>query len=124
MEQNYLNIIKKYKYGKRNPDTWKEGHFDANKRPLFIGIAGGSASGKSTLAKELNKSFHDNASVVNLDSFYKNLSQNERELSLKYEYNFDSPQAVDLDLAYEKILSLLQYKDVEIPIYSIITNKM
>ena len=38
-------------------------------------------------------------------------------------YNFDSPNALDFDLAYEKINGLLRYEDVEIPIYDFATHK-
>ena len=38
-------------------------------------------------------------------------------------YNFDSPNALDFDLAYEKILALLRYEDVKIPIYDFATHK-
>ena len=32
-------------------------------------------------------------------------------------YDFDSPNALDFDLAYEKIKELLQYKNVDVPVY-------
>lgn len=38
-------------------------------------------------------------------------------------YNFDSPNALDFDLAYEKIKGLLRYEDVEIPVYDFATHK-
>ena len=38
-------------------------------------------------------------------------------------YNFDSPNALDFDLAYEKILSLLRYEDVSIPIYDFAAHR-
>ena len=38
-------------------------------------------------------------------------------------YNFDSPLALDFDLAYEKVKELLEYKDVKIPIYDFALHK-
>ena len=38
-------------------------------------------------------------------------------------YNFDSPNALDFDLAYEKIKGLLRYEDVEVPVYDFATHK-
>jgi uridine kinase len=37
-------------------------------------------------------------------------------------YNFDSPNALDFELAFEKIQGLLRYEDVEIPIYDFATH--
>ena len=39
------------------------------------------------------------------------------------DYNFDSPNALDFDLAYEKIKGLLRYEDVQVPIYDFATHK-
>ena len=47
----------------------------AKKERLFIGVTGGSASGKTTLAKRLEERFADESiTIVSLDSFYKGLS--------------------------------------------------
>jgi uridine kinase len=39
------------------------------------------------------------------------------------DYNFDSPNALDFDLAYEKIQQLLNYENVDIPIYDFAAHK-
>lgn len=59
--------------------------------------------------------------IVEFDAFYKGLSEEQHEHAA--DYNFDSPNALDFDLAYEKILQLLKYQDVEIPIYDFVTHK-
>lgn len=38
-------------------------------------------------------------------------------------YNFDSPNALDFDLAYEKINQLLKYEDIKVPVYDFALNK-
>ena len=47
----------------------------------------------------------------------------EEEHANASDYNFDSPNALDFDLAYEKVKELLEYKDVEIPIYDFAEHK-
>ena len=58
---------------------------------------------------------------MTFDSFYKGLSDEQHENAANY--NFDSPQALDFDLAYEKICELLEYKDIETPVYDFATHK-
>ena len=58
---------------------------------------------------------------MTFDSFYKGLSEEEHNDAANY--NFDSPNALDFDLAYEKIQGLLRYEDVNIPVYDFATHK-
>jgi len=58
--------------------------------------------------------------LISFDSFYKGLSPEDHENAANY--NFDSPNALDFDLALEKIKDLLQYKDVELPIYDFVSH--
>ena len=43
-------------------------------RPLFIGVTGGTASGKTSLCKRIGTRFGGNVAIISLDSFYKGLS--------------------------------------------------
>jgi dephospho-CoA kinase len=43
-------------------------------KPLFIGVTGGTASGKTSLCKRIGERFEGNIALVSLDSFYKGLS--------------------------------------------------
>lgn len=43
-------------------------------KPLFIGVTGGTASGKTSLCKRIGERFESNIAIVSLDSFYKGLS--------------------------------------------------
>ncbi|XP_058112871.1 uridine kinase-like protein 3 isoform X4 [Magnolia sinica] len=68
-----------------------------HKQPFVIGVAGGAASGKTTVCDMIIEQLHDQRVVlVNQDSFYHNLS--EEELMRVHEYNFDHPDA-DVRLA-------------------------
>ncbi|TXG68028.1 hypothetical protein EZV62_009303 [Acer yangbiense] len=60
------------------------------KQPFVIGVAGGAASGKTTVCDMIIQQLHDQRVVlVNQDSFYHNLT--EEELARVHEYNFDHP---------------------------------
>jgi len=87
--------------------------------PVLVGVAGGSASGKTTLCNRIisELSFR-NCSVLSLDSFYKGGIPPEKVAS----YNFDHPDSLDFDLCYEVLKKLVQKKDAEIPVYSFVTH--
>ena len=76
-------------------------------KPLFIGVSGGTASGKTSVCEIIKEEFGQKCCLVAFDSFYKGLSEEDHKDAANY--NFDSPNALDFDLAYEKILNLLQY---------------
>ena len=83
---------------------------------ILIGIAGGTGSGKTSIANYLLKQFgNDELIVIEQDSYYKdnsNLSMDERN-----QQNFDHPEAIDIQLFNKQMESLLGGKPVEIPIY-------
>ena len=93
------------------------------KEALVIGICGGSASGKTTVAKkiieELNVPW---VSLLSMDSFYKVLTKEESELAYRSEYNFDHPDAFDFDLIFKTLKNLKVGKKVNIPIYNFATH--
>jgi uridine kinase len=43
-------------------------------KPLFIGVTGGTASGKTSLCKRIGERFDTDIALISLDSFYKGLS--------------------------------------------------
>jgi uridine kinase len=75
--------------------------------PLLVGVAGGSASGKSSLCeniiKELKNEHNSSFTVISLDSYYKSLAN----IEMAKDYNFDHPDALDWDMAYDNIQTLL-----------------
>lgn len=83
---------------------------------ILIGIAGGTGSGKTSIANYLLKQFgNDKLIVIEQDSYYKdnsNLSMDERN-----QQNFDHPEAIDIELFNKQMESLLGGKPVKIPIY-------
>lgn len=85
-------------------------------RPIFIGIAGGTASGKSSIANILKNDFKDNSvTIIKEDDYYKdqsNLTYEER-----CETNYDHPLAFDFDLMFSQLKDLLNCKAISKPTY-------
>ncbi|MBU0904941.1 MAG: uridine kinase [Planococcaceae bacterium] len=87
-----------------------------HKRPVVIGIAGGSGSGKTSVTNAIYEVYKEHAVVViEQDYYYKNQSHLEMEERLKT--NYDHPLAFDTDLLIEHIHQLLNRQAIEKPIY-------
>ena len=86
----------------------------------IIGIAGGTASGKTTVVREIVNSLPQGAvAVIPQDSYYKDSSHvpvDERQF-----INFDHPDAFDWELLIEQIAMLRNGKSIEQPTYSYLT---
>jgi uridine kinase len=86
------------------------------KRPILIGIAGGTGSGKSTVAREIFSKFPDNCiAMIEQDSYYKDQSHLSSEDRTKT--NYDHPEAFDTALLVSHLKSLLEGETVEKPMY-------
>ncbi|KAK2169705.1 hypothetical protein NP493_1177g00003 [Ridgeia piscesae] len=94
------------------------------REPFVIGISGGSASGKTTVAKRIIETLNVQwVSLLSMDSFYKVLSEKDHELAANAEYNFDHPDAFDFDLLRITLQRLKEGKNVEVPIYNFATHR-
>lgn len=89
----------------------------AKQKPLVIGIAGGSGSGKTTVSKEISKRLPaDRVLILTEDAYYNDnstLSMDERK-----KINYDHPNAYDTDLLIEQLQDLLDGKAIELPTYN------
>lgn len=86
------------------------------KRPLIIGITGGTGSGKSTVSKEIFKLIPEKKiAVIEQDSYYKDQSHLTFEERVKT--NYDHPFAFDNELLIKHLKDLLNNKPIEKPIY-------
>lgn len=86
------------------------------KRPIIIGIAGGSGSGKSTVTNELVELIdNDKVVVIEQDNYYK--SQDSLPYEQRVETNYDHPFAFDNDLLVEHLNKLRNNEVVDKPIY-------
>src|SRR5215475_14488806 len=88
---------------------------------MLIGIAGGTGSGKTTVAHRIIQSV-GSSSVVYLqqDSYYRNLG--DMPVELRHRVNFDHPDAFDIDLLINHIEALLAGETIEQPIYDYKTH--
>lgn len=93
-----------------------------SERPYLIGIAGGTASGKTTLCNEIIKQLGvvGDFTLVTMDHFYKDLTP--EQMADVENYDFDHPDSFAFDEIYEALLKLLSYEDVEIPDYDFSIN--
>ena len=82
---------------------------------IFIGIAGGTGSGKTTLTEHLKQHFGDNISVVHHDSYYK---YQDRPFEERCKQNYDHPDAFETDLMVEQLKELKAGKAIRCPVYS------
>ncbi|XP_061164035.1 uridine-cytidine kinase 2-like isoform X2 [Saccostrea echinata] len=99
-------------------------------RPFVIGVAGGTASGKSSVcAKIMQQLGQDDVDhrqrqvvIINQDTFYRPLTPEENIRALKGEFNFDHPDAFDYDFMSQTLKDLVAGKAVKLPQYNYVTN--
>lgn len=82
---------------------------------LIIGIAGGSGSGKSTIARLIAEKFGDDVTVLRHDDYYK--AQHDLTLEERARQNYDCPEAFDTALMAEHIRALRAGQAIDCPIY-------
>lgn len=86
------------------------------KKPILIGITGGTGSGKSTVAKSIYKNFKkESIAIIMQDSYYKDQSHLTFEERTKI--NYDHPHAFDTPLLIEHLKTLLSGEAIDMPIY-------
>lgn len=89
--------------------------------PLVIGIAGGSGSGKTTVVQEiLNRVGQGHIAYLQHDSYYKNLTG--LPAAQRVQVNFDHPHSLESELLIEHIVSLREWRPVEVPVYDFATD--
>ncbi len=84
--------------------------------PLVLGIAGGSGSGKTTVAREiLQRVGADKIAYLPHDAYYRDLSN--LPPTQRAAINFDHPNSLETELMIEHVLQLKQYQPVDLPVY-------
>nr|WP_263325635.1 uridine kinase [Neobacillus sp. Marseille-Q6967] len=86
------------------------------RKPVVIGVAGGSGSGKTSVTKAIYESFKGH-SILMLEQDYYYKDQSDLPFEERLKTNYDHPLAFDNDLLIEHIETLLKYKPVEKPVY-------
>ncbi len=85
-------------------------------KPFIIGVAGGTSSGKTTIAERLVEAMGaDDLALVKLDSYY--ISRTEQPMEERAAANYDHPSAFDWDLMNEHLGKLVQWRPAPVPTY-------
>ncbi|MGX8679759.1 MAG: uridine kinase [bacterium] len=86
-------------------------------KAMIIGIAGGSASGKTTIAEQINKAFAERhqVKILKQDDYYKD--QSDKPMEERVLTNYDHPFAFDIDLLVEHLKMLKDHQTIEKPLY-------
>lgn len=90
-------------------------------RPVVLGVAGGSGSGKSTVVRAVGRELEEGTTcVLHHDAYYRDLSH------LPFEdrvgVNFDHPDSLETELMVEHVRRLLAGVEVEVPTYDFATH--
>ncbi|BAD64133.1 MULTISPECIES: uridine kinase [Shouchella] len=89
---------------------------ESSMRPVIIGVAGGTGSGKTTVAKEIFKQFSQSSIVlIEQDAYYKNQDHLTFEERLKT--NYDHPLSFDNELLYAHLMQLADRSPIFKPSY-------
>ncbi|KMY50892.1 uridine kinase [Peribacillus loiseleuriae] len=86
------------------------------KKPVVIGVAGGSGSGKTSVTRAIYESFKGH-SILMLEQDYYYKDQTNLPFEERLKTNYDHPFAFDNDLLIEHIHKLLDYESIEKPVY-------
>lgn len=84
-------------------------------KPLLIGIAGGTGSGKTTFSDGLSALFGDAVTVIAYDNYYK--CQDGIAFEERVRTNYDCPEALETELLVEHLRTLMDGREVDIPTY-------
>ncbi len=90
-------------------------------KPMFIGIAGGTGSGKSTVARKIAEGLPDGSvCTIDHDSYYRDHSH--LDADKRERVNYDHPDALDNDLLVAHLEELRAGRGVDVPVYDFKTH--
>lgn len=84
-------------------------------KPIIIGIAGGTGSGKSTFTDKLKSLFMDDITVIYHDNYYR--AHDEIPFEERKVINYDHPDSLETELLLEHLKALKAGKSVKCPVY-------
>jgi uridine kinase len=89
-------------------------------RPLVVGIAGGTGSGKTTVARKLAHAMGDRCVTIEHDSYYRD--QSHLSFDERVSINYDHPSSLETALLVEHLRELRAGKPVHVPAYDFATH--
>lgn len=87
----------------------------AENKICVLGVAGGSASGKTTIINKLIEYFGEDIAVVSHDAYYK--AHNDMTFEERTHLNYDHPDSFDSELMAEDVRKLIKGHAIEMPVY-------
>ncbi len=94
---------------------------DTGTRPVIIGVAGGSGSGKTTVVREIvSRLGPDDVALIQHDSYYRDRS--ELSPTERAKVNYDHPDSLETSLLVEDVRSLQDGHAVNVPVYDFSTH--
>ncbi len=90
-------------------------------RPLIIGVAGGTGSGKTTIANAIRTAIdHPQMALIQHDAYYRDAGH--LPLDERARINFDHPDALETELLVRHLEELIAGRPVEVPVYDFATH--
>ena len=90
-------------------------------KPLIIGIAGGTGSGKSTVARNVAQALATSSvAFIDMDAYYRNFSH--VPLEERRQINWDHPDAFDWELLLAQLTALVSGQSIDKPVYDFVSH--
>ncbi|MBC1521007.1 uridine kinase [Listeria aquatica] len=86
------------------------------RKPVVVGVTGGSGSGKTSVCKKIYEHFGE-CSILMLEQDFYYKDQSDLSFDERLQTNYDHPLAFDTDLLIEHVQQLLRYEAIEKPVY-------
>ncbi len=86
------------------------------RKPVVVGVTGGSGSGKTSVCKKIYEHFGE-CSILMLEQDFYYKDQSDLSFEERLETNYDHPLAFDTDLLIEHVEQLLNYQAISKPVY-------
>lgn len=84
-------------------------------KPYIVGVAGGSASGKTEIVKTLKEYFKDNIEIIEHDNYY--FAHDDLTMDERASLNYDHPQAFETNLLIDHVKKIMNNEEIDIPTY-------
>ena len=81
----------------------------------IVGIAGGSASGKTTIVEQIQNHFGDRIQVIGHDRYYR--AHDDMPFAQRCKLNYDHPDAFETDRMVRDVLQLKAGNSIQLPVY-------
>ena len=85
-----------------------------------LGVAGGSASGKTTIINKLKEYFGEDIAVISHDAYYK--AHDDMPFEERTHLNYDHPDSFDSDMMAEDVRRLIKGHSIDMPVYDYVVH--